>query len=217
MTDQEFFYLGTIVTNTIEGSTHEFFVDFDRICDNMSNAEFRKVLQDAQTEAIKLVDARVAALNQWTAVEKTRVLQWFGRNDDETRERLKDGLGKVASILRNLGPNNVVRSGSDADKATGCTPNPLGQTQEAAHVCAPDTSTHTISISPRFCTMRQTSSSGDSRVSTLIHEATHFLDTMATTDEKYIITRFLRDWGQSNPSLAIKNADSVAGYCVSGD
>ncbi|VXC53923.1 Peptidase M35 [Burkholderia sp. 8Y] len=214
---ENFFYLGTIVTDSIEGSTHEFFIDLDRICENMTNAEFRNVLNDARGEAIRLVDARVAALITWDDAEKARVFQWFGCSDDAIREKLREGLARVASILRNLSPANVVRTGSGADRATGCTPNPLGQSQEAAHVCAPDTATHTISISPRFCTMRQSSGSGDSRVSTLIHEASHFLDTMATTDEKYTVTRFLRDWGQQNPALAVRNADSIAGYCVYGD
>lgn len=217
MADEQFFYLGTLVTDGIEGSTHEFIVDLDPICDNMTNAEFRMVLEDARQEAIRLINARVAALTKWDNAEKARVLEWFGRDDDASGETLREGLARVASILRDLKPANVVRTGSGADRATGCTPNPLGQQQEAAHVCAPDTATHTISISSRFCTMRHSSSSGDSRVSTLIHEASHFLETMSATDEKYTITRFLRDWGQANPALAIRNADSIAGYCVYGD
>ncbi|WP_230938497.1 hypothetical protein [Burkholderia multivorans] len=51
----------------------------------------------------------------------------------------------------------------------------------------------------------------------IIHEASHFLDTMATTDEQYYITPFLSAWGRSHPDLAINNADSIAGYVVDGD
>ncbi|MDN7873500.1 M35 family metallo-endopeptidase [Burkholderia multivorans] len=87
----------------------------------------------------------------------------------------------------------------------------------AAHVCAPDTATHTFSISAKFCTMRPWSAYADSQVSVIIHEASHFLDTMATTDEQYYITPFLSAWGRSHPDLAINNADSIAGYVVDGD
>nr|WP_254213184.1 M35 family metallo-endopeptidase [Burkholderia multivorans] len=85
------------------------------------------------------------------------------------------------------------------------------------HVCAPDTATHTFSISAKFCTMRPWSAYADSQVSVIIHEASHFLDTMATTDEQYYITPFLSAWGRSHPDLAINNADSIAGYVVDGD
>ncbi len=80
-----------------------------------------------------------------------------------------------------------------------------------------DTATHTISISPRFSTMRPWTAFSDSRVSTVIHEVTHFADTMATVDKKYAIVPQLMEWGQANPELAIVNADSVAGYVVWGD
>lgn len=106
---------------------------------------------------------------------------------------LVDGLPRIAAVLRSLSPANFVRTGSDQDRATGCMPNPAGAAQEAAHVCAPDTATHTISISPQFCDMRQWSADADSRVSTVIHEVTHFMDTMATKDNKYIIAYTLRD------------------------
>ncbi|WP_081068564.1 PAAR domain-containing protein [Burkholderia cepacia] len=54
----------------------------------------------------------------------------------------------------------------------------------------------------------------DSHVSTIIHEATHFQDTMSSTDDQYTITPLLPGWGRSNPDLAINNADSIAGYVV---
>jgi hypothetical protein len=65
--------------------------------------------------------------------------------------------------------------------------------------------------------MRQWTAYADSRVSTIIHECTHFLDTMATLDKKYTIVPQLMEWGQANPDLSIINADSVAGYVVWGD
>jgi len=84
----------------------------------------------------------------------------------------------------------------------------------AAHVCGPDTATHTICIHELFCTMRDRSTGADSKLSTIIHEATHFTDTFSSGDHKYTITPFLPRWGQQNPDLAIDNADSIAGYVV---
>ncbi|WP_243751421.1 M35 family metallo-endopeptidase [Paraburkholderia sp. BL10I2N1] len=160
---------------------------------------------------------RVSALSEWPASERSRVAHWFGRSDETTRTTLLNGLTRVHSVLRSLTPANFVRTGSDRDRATGCMPNPAGAGQEAAHVCAPDTATHTISISPKFCAMRQWTAYSDSRVSTVIHEVTHFVDTMATLDKKYTIVPQLMAWGQTNPDLAIINADSIAGYVVWGD
>jgi hypothetical protein len=214
MNNEEWFTVQKVVTNTVEGSVVDVDVNVDRICPNMTNKEFRAKFAEAQNEAVSKIEVRLAALASWNKSEQERVRQWFGRNDEATRARLQTGLAKVLTVVRGFGPHNIVRSGDAGDLATGCTPNPRGTNAEAAHVCAPDTATHTIAISQGFCTMRQGGGGGDSRVSTIIHEATHFLDTMATTDEQYTITRFLGEWGQRNPDLAIKNADSVAGYCV---
>ncbi|MFM0321924.1 M35 family metallo-endopeptidase [Caballeronia glebae] len=214
---KEFFEIHSSMTNTIEGSSVVIDVNTERICPNMTNAEFRKVFADAQAEAVAKIGVRLKALNAWHTSEKDRVFQWFGRNDESMREHLLNGLGRVLEVVREFGPENVVRSDSEGDKATGCLPNPRGRDAEAAHVCAPDTATHTIAISLGFCTMRPRSGGGDSRVSTIIHEATHFLDTMATEDPKYGIVPMLKTWGRAHPELAIKNADSVAGYCVYSD
>ncbi|SAK51986.1 peptidase M35 [Caballeronia fortuita] len=213
----EFFNVHSSMTNTVEGSSVDVFVNTERICPNMTNAEFRNAFADAQAEAIAKIEVRLEALNAWRAGEKNRVFQWFGRSDQHMREHLLAGLGRVLEVVRRFGPENVVRTDSEADKATGCLPNPRGLDAEAAHVCAPDTATHTIAISLGFCTMRPRSGGGDSRVSTIIHEASHFLDTMATEDPKYGIVPMLKTWGQAHPELAIKNADSVAGYCVYSD
>ncbi|KVW27421.1 hypothetical protein WK94_01705 [Burkholderia ubonensis] len=204
-------------TNTTEGSQHFADVDMRPICENMTNSEFRVMFAKAQAKAVSLLDARVASLQRWTQYEQERVFKWFGRDDEQTRMRLLAGLMKVSDVVRSFNARNVVRTGSAADLATGCTPHPLGTEQEAAHVCAPDTATHTFSISARFCTMRPWTAYADSQVSVIIHEATHFLDTMASTDEKYFITPFLPIWGQAHPDLAINNADSIAGYVIDGD
>jgi len=217
--DEEWFIVhDTAVTNTNPGSMVEVKINTEKICENMTNKEFRGIIQEILSRAIPLVELRISALSKWPDSERLRVANWFGRNGETTRSTLLNGLTRVHSVLCSLTPANFVRTDSDADKATGCVPNPASKGGgEAAHVCAPDTATHTISISPRFCTMRQWSAYSDSRVSTIIHECTHFADTMGTLDKKYTIVPQLMDWGKANPDLAIINADSVAGYVVWGD
>ncbi|MBR8333625.1 hypothetical protein KDW69_18420 [Burkholderia ambifaria] len=204
-------------TNTIAGSQHFADVDLRPICENMTNSEFRKMFAVAQGRAVDRLTIRIANLNRWSEHDKDRLFKWFGRDDEKTRMHLLTGLTKVLGVVRALNENNIVRSGSDGDLATGCTPHPRGTTNEAAHVCAPDTATHTIAIGTRFCTMRPWTANADSHVSTIIHEATHFHDTMSSTDDQYTITPLLPGWGQSNPDLAINNADSIAGYVVDID
>ena len=204
-------------TNTTAGSQTFADVDLRPICENMTNSEFRKVFSVAQGRAIDRLTIRIADLQKWSKVDKGRVFKWFGRNDERTRMHLLTGLTKVLTVVRAFDENNVVRSGSAGDLATGCTPHPRGTTNEAAHVCAPDTATHTIAISERFCTMRPWTANADSHVSTIIHEATHFHDTMSSTDDQYTITPLLPGWGRSNPDLAINNADSIAGYVIDID
>ncbi|MCA3936331.1 M35 family metallo-endopeptidase [Burkholderia sp.] len=204
-------------TNTIEGSQHFADVDLRPICENMTNSEFRQMFAVAQGRAVDRWTIRIADLNKWAKRDKDRVFKWFGRADERTRMHLLTGLTKVLGVVRAFNEKNVVRSGSDGDLATGCTPHPRGTVNEAAHVCAPDTATHTIAISARFCTMRPWTANADSHVSTIIHEATHFHDTMSSTDDQYTITPLLPGWGQSNPDLAINNADSIAGYVVDID
>ncbi len=205
------------VTNTNPNSMVEVKINTRPICENMTNREFREIVRNILTHAIPLVDRRISALQTWQTSEHARVARWFGRSDESARRILLNGLPRVAIVLRSLTPGNFVRASPEQDKMLGCTPNPVSAEQEAAHVCGPDTATHTISISPKFCTMRHWSADSDSRVSTVIHEVTHFLDTMATKDSKYTIAYTLRDWARDNSNLALNNADSIAGYIVEGD
>lgn len=215
--DEWFEIHSTAVTNTTPGSMVYVTINNERICENMTNREFREIIKSVLERAAPLVDKRIAALGIWSPVERARVQRWFGRSDESARVTLIKGLPRIAAVLRDLSPANFVRSSPDRDRTLGCTPNPVGDQQEAAHVCAPDTATHTISISPKFCSMRHWSADADSRVSTVIHEVTHFTDTMATKDNKYTIAYTLRDWAQENSDLSLNNADSVAGYIVEGD
>ena len=58
---KEFFEIHSSMTNTIEGSSVVIDVNAERICPNMTNAEFRKVFADAQAEAVAKIGVRLKA------------------------------------------------------------------------------------------------------------------------------------------------------------
>jgi peptidyl-Lys metalloendopeptidase len=201
------------VTNTNPGSMVHVIIDTTPICPNMTDAEFRATVMKLRDDAVVLVDKRLAALKMWALSEQARVGNWFGVKDGGTRDLLIRGFTAVNKVMRGLEPKNFVRQSPELDRAPGCVPHPISQ-GSAAHVCAPDTATHTICIHEVFCKTRDFSAGGDSKLSTIIHECTHFTDTFGSKDWKYTITRFLPIWGQENPHQAINNADSLAGYIV---
>jgi peptidyl-Lys metalloendopeptidase len=207
--------VATGMTNTTPGSNVDVFLSMDGlpICPNMTDAEFRKRVLKLRDEAVLQVGKRITELQRWNSMEQARVAEWFGRNDGATRNRLLMGLIAVNGVLRDLKPKNFVRQSPELDRYLGCQPN-MKNFGAAAHVCGPDTATHTICIHELFCTMRDRSAGADSKLSAIIHEATHFTDTFSSGDHKYTITPFLPRWGQENPDLAIDNADSIAGYVV---
>ncbi|MCC8396202.1 hypothetical protein LJ656_26795 [Paraburkholderia sp. MMS20-SJTR3] len=203
----------TAFTNTTPGSMRDVFINTTPICPNMTNAEFRAKVLGLRDEAVDLVEIRLAALKSWTPAEQERVWTWFGVKDEATRNYLLKGFRAVNKVMRGLGPDNFVRWEPGLDEALGCVPRPPSG-GSVARVCAPDTATHTICIHEGFCSIRDKGSSGDSKMSTIIHECSHFLDTFGSTDEQYTITRFLATWGRENPGKSIINADSLAGYIV---
>ena len=218
MAEQEFFYLGTIVTNTIEGSTHEFLVDLDPICPNMTNAEFRASARRLIGWANELLRRRINDLRRNDSKTKERMQYWFGKSDEATRAYLLAGFLKVSQVMSELKPTDLIRSGSGEDRALGCAPNVANLDGEAAHVCAPNIEHRRIAISLNFCnTLRDFKQFSDFRVSTLIHEVTHFVDTFGSGDHMYTISPPLALWGQRSADLALQNADSLAGFVVYGE
>ncbi|SIT37377.1 conserved hypothetical protein [Paraburkholderia piptadeniae] len=200
------------VTNTHPGSMVYVKINTDKICPNMSNKEFREMVLRHRDHAVTLVEARLKDLVRWSVLDQNRVQTWFGNCDESARSKLTNGLTSIVRVLRGLTGDNFVRWEPRTASYVGCTPNPV-QSGVVAEVCAPDTRTHTIAIRHEFCDMREFSWEKDSIVSTLIHEASHFQDTMATRDWKYFMDDCL-SWGKSNPEQAINNADSIAGYVI---
>lgn len=186
------------------------------ICPNMSNAEFAQMVMQRRDKAVSLIDKRLTELAGWPTAARVRVAQWFGNSDVVTRDYLAGGLARIRHILAGLTPNNFVRYSGAAMAHVGCVSDSKRKLGVVAEVCAPETATHTIAIHLDFCELRDFAYSMDSQVSTLIHEVSHFHDTMNTGDAVYFM-RKCRDLAKSNPEITLQNADSIAGYVIYED
>ncbi|SAK85559.1 peptidase M35 [Caballeronia catudaia] len=213
MAQQDFFYLGTIVTNTIEGSTHEFFVDVDPICENMSNAAFRKKVLRLRDDAAVIVDQRIRELAAWSQSAQARMKLWIGNTDDLTRADLIQKLRALLIVMEGLEPKNFIRPDPENERVLGCVPS-SDTRGEVAHVCGPDTATHTIAITRNFCDLPETTAGTLSSMQlTIVHECTHFYDTFAALDYKNTYgPRLSLQLAEREPDMAIKNADNIAFY-----
>ena len=186
------------------------------ICPNMTNAEFARKVMQRRDKAISLIDKRIVELRGWSPTARDRVAQWFGNSDIATRDNLAGGLSRIRQVLAGLTPSNFVRYSEAAMAQVGCVSNPKAKLGVVAEVCAPDTATHTIAIHLDFCELRDFSYSLDSQVSTLVHEVSHFNDTMSTGDPVYFM-RKCRELAKTNPEITLHNADSIAGYVIYED
>ncbi|WP_250476010.1 M35 family metallo-endopeptidase [Caballeronia sp. GAFFF1] len=215
MANQDYFEVASATTNTVEKSSATVFIDSTPICPNMTDREFRELAAKLLKASQDLVERRLADLRRYDAKTKERMTYWFGTSDEPSRRYLIAGFEKVSRVLGDLRPTNLIRSLSDEDRSLGCAPNLKNLDGEAAHVCKPNINTRRIAIAIQFCTtLSNFKMFADSRVSTLIHEVTHFLDTFDSTDEMYSISTPLALWGQRNSVLALRNADSLAGFVV---
>jgi peptidyl-Lys metalloendopeptidase len=214
--EEEWFLVhDSAVTNTNPDSIVEVRINTTPICPNMTNREFRITARRLLEWAAMAVDRRIEDLNRNDAGTRNRMQYWFGKNDEDTRQYLLSGFLRVSSVIKSLTPASLTRSDPNTDRILGCVPNVQNLDGEAAHVCAPNTERKLISIGMKFCNgLRDEDEDHDSRVSTIIHEVTHFADTFASGDPMYSISRPLAFWGQRNPEKALKNADSLAGYVL---
>lgn len=217
--DNDWVEVASATTNTMEGSNVDVFLSMDGplICPSMSDADFRRSVMKLTAKAVELIGKRLHELEQWTPDARGRVSDWFGTNEEATRALLRSRLPALRSVLFALGPKNFLRASPELDGHLGCLPNNKNVTQELAHVCAPNTATHTICISPKFCITRPVNMFGESQIATIIHEASHFADTFASKDNMYGMNAYLTIWAKTNASLALDNADNIAGYVVYGE
>jgi peptidyl-Lys metalloendopeptidase len=215
MADEEWFEVCRGTTNDTPNSCVSVRVDTTPICPNMTNADFRKMARSLIALARNLVERRLSDLDRNDAKTKERMKYWFGRDDEGTRTYLKTGFESVRRVLSDLKPEHLIRRDSEEDRAIGCAPGIGDLEHESAHVCGPNITHRRIAISMQFCTtLTDYRMFSDSRVSTLIHEITHFVDTFASKDPMYAISTPLALWGQRNSELAVANADSLAAYVI---
>ncbi|CAE6863915.1 hypothetical protein R69927_07756 [Paraburkholderia domus] len=206
------------VTNTTPGSMVHVKIDTTPICPNMTDKEFREVARRLLKWAAAAVDRRLADLSRYDSATKERMQYWFNRSDETTRQYLISGFTRHAAALKSLTPTSLVRSDPKLDRMLGCVPNMNNVEREAAHVCGPNTKRRLVSIGMKFCDgLRDQNMFGDSRLSTLIHEVTHFTDTFGSTDARYGLDPVSAGWGRNNPDQALRNADTLTGYIIYGE
>ncbi|WP_176046169.1 M35 family metallo-endopeptidase [Burkholderia sp. BCC1644] len=186
------------------------------ICPNMTDAEFRKLVLGLRDEAVVITKQRIAELARWTPDIQARVAVWFGSPDKAIRTWLAAGLRALVIVMSDLTAKNFVRPGSDADLATGCLPNMKDLDGEVAHVCRPDTATHTIAINIHFCSLPDRSASNlSSKQLTIVHECSHFIDTFGSEDYPNAYGRWACErLAKEHPEQAIGNADSIAWFVL---
>lgn len=184
-----------------------------RICPEMSDEKFFEMMLGIRDRAIKVIQRRENVLMIWHATEKERVKEWFGIDDDETRNFLRAGLGRVIAALGLMTPSNFVRYTPDFGESLGCTPS--SPENQVAAVCRTDIKTRTIAFTRLFCSMDDISAGRDSKISTLIHEVTHFDDILGTNDDKYGLY-LSRRLAKSSAAASKTNADNYAGYICEG-
>ncbi|MBB5497963.1 M35 family metallo-endopeptidase [Paraburkholderia sp. MM5384-R2] len=219
MSDYEFVTVhNSAVTNADPNSMVTVTVDISGppICYNMSDAEFRKAVLTLRDDAVRVIELRVQELSNWHAAAKTRVKQWFGSSDEDTRTKLMSGLKALVPVMNGLTARNFVRVDSQQDRATGCVPGRKNLDGQVAHVCAPDTATHTIAINRDFCALPQKSASRLSSMQlTIVHECTHFIDTFGSVDHPGGYGYTACTWlAREHAYRAITNADSIAWYVL---
>ncbi|WP_321875276.1 M35 family metallo-endopeptidase [Burkholderia cenocepacia] len=217
--DKEWFLVHSgAVTNTNPGSMVDVYINTTPICPNMTNRQFRITASRLLKWSIVLVERRITDLKRYDKTTKDRMIYWFNRCDENTRQYLLDGFSRHLSILKTLTPHHFVRSDPNLDRMLGCVPNMVDIDNEAAHVCGPNTERRLISIAMKFCTgLRDQNMFGDSRLSTVIHEVTHFVDTFGSGDPRYGLDPTAAAWARANPDQALRNADTLTGFVIYGE
>ncbi|WP_353254675.1 M35 family metallo-endopeptidase [Burkholderia anthina] len=209
------------VANTVHGSKVELLLAVDEppICENMTDAEFRTRVLTLRDDAVKIITQRIDELDAWKGPARARAREWFGIADEPIRSVLTNGLAALVTVMNGLAARNFVRSDPELDRVLGCTPNTKNLAGEVAHVCGPDTATHTISTTPKFCELPDTSAGTFSSMQlTIVHECAHFLDTFGALDYKNTYGQFLsKRLAKENPAMAIRNADNIAWYILCVD
>ncbi|WP_420992291.1 M35 family metallo-endopeptidase [Cupriavidus sp. 30B13] len=187
------------------------------ICQNMSNAEFYATMNRLRDKAVRLLGDRLAELERWNTADQDKVKLWFGNAREDTRERLRGGMARMRQIMRGLTDRNYERYTVEGLARVGCVPRAReGEIPSIAAVCKPD-ETYTIFIGDFFCRMQEENNRYDgvpfdldSKLTTLIHEVSHFPGAMNAEEPQYSIKKSRERTAKGE--FGIDNADSIAAY-----
>ncbi|MFC5476030.1 M35 family metallo-endopeptidase [Paraherbaspirillum soli] len=207
-------------TPTTDTSVKVITVYPETVCPNMTNEEFAETVMRLRDEAVVRTVMRIDGLSRWGANDRKEVVQWFGSDSEEVRSTLLEGLPQINRVLSSLTPSNFVRWSKVALSYLNCDGS-KGDHNTTAAVCKPDVATHKIAIGLNFCEMPDDRKNfdtgepfnGDSKLLTLVHEISHFNDTMNSVDSWYS-TKISQDRAFEGNKLCIGNADNIAGYVV---
>ncbi|WP_211464015.1 M35 family metallo-endopeptidase [Collimonas silvisoli] len=208
---------------TLASDTSEkiIYANFEAICPNMTNGEFARTVMRLRDEAVVRTTTRINQLARWDASDKEAVIQWFGADSDDFRSKLLTGLKQMNRVFSELTPSNFVRWSETALSYLNCDGSKVNPSTTAAVVCKPDVATHMIAITLKFCELPDERKNfdtgkaydGDSRLLTLVHEVSHFNDTMGSNDEWYTTWKSKRR-AEAKDRLCITNAESIGAYIV---
>ncbi len=204
------------VTNTNPNSMVTVTINTARICTNMSNVEFKRLVMRLRDTAVLLIRERISDVSRWDSATRIRAKTWFGRADDALREKLAIGLPKLQSSMEQLRAEKIIRWDQQTNQGLTCAIVVDAGTTDAA-VCKPDSHKRFIAIYPHFCTLPDVYVSGNCKLKAVIHECTHYVDTFNSVDTIYGFGDALARWGQSAPDLAWCNADSIACFIAHFD
>lgn len=194
----------------------------EAICPNITNKEFSSQILRLRDEAILLARERLAELDRWDKRSQARVLDWFGQANQDVRAYRQKGIIACVAVLKGLAPANFFRYAEGHAKHLGCTFPSNADDGTVAAVCKPDIANRTIAIAPRFCQLPENHVRfgtkdilfKDTKLSTLVHEVTHFNDTFGSSDDWYGMKNSHNAVKGASPKALLKNADSLASYIV---
>jgi Lysine-specific metallo-endopeptidase len=172
-------------------------------------------IRKALADAIAVLTTRLDELRKWNSVTRTRFIGWFGTDSDHAKAKIGERIVKAINKLKHLSSRDFVYDPTDSDYAfvyPGI--EERGKFEKTVH------------LGKAFWT-----ADDKTRAGTLIHEVSHFLSVGGTDDvgsqrkdrnavdfpgkspskygspAAYGGARAAR-LAISNPSLALKNADS---------
>jgi hypothetical protein len=208
---QEYFEVHSSMTNTVEGSSVTVDVNMDRICPNMTNAQFRSLMMRLRDIAVRLISDRIIALTTMWPSEQKRMQQWLGRSDLQSKAVLQAGLLRLSTVMKELKPENLMRYDDERQRTLSCVPvSDNGSTD--ASVCKPDSAKRIIAFYSHICTEHDAFLEKPCKLKALIHECTHFTDVFDSVDRMYGNGRGLELWTRNNEADAFTNADNIAHY-----